>query len=177
MGAGGMIQQRKLFFIEELKRHYRELISGAHRAETDAAVASDEIRDQERHQEDAKVGIEFGRMAIEHRKRRERARRELEQLIAFEKQGVPAPSADGRVALGALVDVSIEGDDGCEERTLFLLPVGAGTELHGPGGDGYVSVVTPSSPVGRSLRTARSGDSFEVKIRGNDREWTVVDVC
>ena len=45
------------------------------------------------------------------------------------------------------------------------------------GVNGFVSVVTPSSPVGRALQGARAGDSFEVVIRGRDREWTVVDLC
>ncbi len=112
-----------------------------------------------------------------HQGRRERAKQELESLIAFAAQGIRAFRGDERVALGALVDVSVEGDDGDEERTLFLLPVGAGTELSGPGGDGFVSVVTPASPVGRALHGARAGDSFEVVIRGRDREWIVVDLC
>ena len=87
------------------------------------------------------------------------------------------PAAGDVGAVGALVDVHIESEDGEEERTLFLLPVGAGNELTGPGGDGFISVVTPNSPVGRALMGSRVADSFEIVIDGKDREWTVVDVC
>jgi transcription elongation GreA/GreB family factor len=96
-----MMMERKAFFVGELKRHYQETISGAHRAEPEAAEGSDQV----------------------------------------------------------------------------MLPVGAGTELAGPGGDGFISVITPNSPIGRALQGSRAGDSFEIVIHGRDREWTVVDVC
>jgi transcription elongation GreA/GreB family factor len=104
-------------------------------------------------------------------------KRELEKLLAFASGGVRDFSSNSPVGMGALVDVSVEGDEGPEERTLFVLPVGAGTELNGPGGDGSISVITPSSPVGRAVQGARAGDSFKVALQGRDREWTVVDLC
>lgn len=169
--------ERKVFFVTELKRHYQQLISGARRAESEAAEGADQIRQESTRKEDTKSAVELGRMAAGHRKRRQTAAQELESLIAFASRGLRALRADSPVGLGALVDVSIEGEDGSEERTLFVLPVGAGTELNGPGGDGFVSVITPNSPVGRALQGTRAGDSFEVVIQGRDREWTVVDVC
>ncbi len=172
-----MVEARKRHFVEELKSHYREIISGAHRAESAAAEGAEEIRRESRRKEDAKGAVELGRIAVGHQRRRERAKQELESLIAFAAKGLRVFRGDERVAVGALVDVSVESDDGEEERTLFLLPVGAGTELSGPGGDGFVSVVTPASPVGRALQGARAGDSFDVVVRGRDLEWTVVDVC
>jgi len=172
-----MTSDRKQHFVEELKREYRVVLSGAHRAEVAAAEAAESIRGEARRKEDAKSAAMEARMASGHRRRRERAKQELEALIAFAARGLPRFGGDAPVALGALVDVSIEGEDGSEERTLFVLPVGAGSELHGPGGDGFVSVVTPASPVGRALHGLRAGDSFEIVIDGKDREWTVVDVC
>ena len=100
----------------------------------------------------------------------------MESLLEFAEKGLRRFAAADRVDLGALVDVRIEDDGGEEERTLFFLPVGAGAELAGPGGDGWVQVVTPRSPVGKALLRARAGDSFEIVIDGRDREWTVVDV-
>ena len=85
-------------------------------------------------------------------------------------------AGDLQFDLGALVDVRIEAEPREAERTLFFLPVGAGTELHGPGGDGFVVVVTPQSPVGKCLLHSRPGDSFEIVVDGRDREWTVVDL-
>jgi transcription elongation GreA/GreB family factor len=171
-----MASDRKAFFVEELKRHYQEAIASAREAEVNAANAADEVRKQARNKDDAKAAVEPGRMAGGHRKRRQRAVRELETLIQFASRGVPKFGVKSAVALGALVDVSIEADDSTEERTLFLLPVGAGTELSGPGGDGFISVIGPGSPVGRALIGARIGDDVEVVVGGHDREWTVVDL-
>jgi transcription elongation GreA/GreB family factor len=55
--------------------------------------------------------------------------------------------------------------------------VGAGAELEGPGGDGFLSVITPDSPVGKSLVGRRVGDSFETAINGVEREWTLMDLA
>jgi transcription elongation GreA/GreB family factor len=171
-----MGSDRKTHFIEELARHYRDIISGAHRAESEAGEAADQIQRDARRREDAKAAVESGRMAAGHRRRRERAVGELEKLLAFAASGLKQFAPSDAVDLGALVDVSIETDEGSEERTLFVLPVGAGNELHGPGGDGFVSVITPASPVGRALQGTRVGDCVEVIVRGQDREWTVVDL-
>jgi transcription elongation GreA/GreB family factor len=169
--------QRKAYFIDQLMEHYREVIAGAHGAESSAGQAVEEIRAEARNKDDAKGAIEAGRMAVAHRKRRQRARRELEALIAFASRGVKDYAPTAAIGLGALVDVSVEADDGSEERTLFLLPVGAGTELNGPGGDGFISVIGPDSPLGRGLYGARAGDEVEIVIAGRDREWAIVDVC
>jgi transcription elongation GreA/GreB family factor len=56
---------------------------------------------------------------------------------------------------------------------LFLAPVGAGIELTGPGGDGFLSVVTPSSPIGRALLGRAVGETLEIVVNGETREWTV----
>jgi transcription elongation GreA/GreB family factor len=172
-----MIRKRKQFFVDALKAQYQEIISAARLAETRAAQAAAEIQNDARRKEDAKGAVEFGRMAAGHRGRRERAAKELETLIAFAARGLQAYRREAPIRLGTLVDVSTETEDGREERTLFVLPVGAGSELEGPGGDGFISVVTPASPVGKALQGASAGDIVDVVIAGNDREWTVVDVC
>jgi transcription elongation GreA/GreB family factor len=166
----------KKFFIEELKRVYSERIAAAARAEAEAAEEADRARSESRRREDTKDAVVQGRLATGHRKRRLRAVSEMERLLDFAARGIPRFKASDRVDLGALVDVHIEDVRGEEERTLFVLPVGAGVELSGPGGDGFVMVVTPGSPVGKSLMRSRSGDSFEIDIDGQDREWTVVDL-
>jgi len=171
-----MADNLKATFIEALKQHYGELISDARGAETASAEAAEGVQSEVRRKEDAQSAAAFGRMTAGHRRRRERAVAELERLIACAAGGVPAFSGQSKVGLGALVDVSIEDEAGSEERTLFVLPVGAGVELAGPGGDGFLSVVTPTSPVGRALMGAGRGDSFEIRIAGRDREWCVVDV-
>lgn len=173
-----MDSARKLHFVAELKQHYRDIIAGAADAESGTAAAADSLQREARSREDAKGAAEFGRMSLQHRGRRERAKRELEALIRFAKGGLVDLPRSARVGLGALVDVSLEDADtgDTEERTLFILPVGAGTDLLGPGGDGFVSVITPDSPVGRSLMGSVEGDSFEIATRKQAREWTVAFV-
>ncbi len=172
-----MSAERKRHFIEELKRHYREIIAAAREAEVGVAEAAETLRGEARSRDDAKGASEFGRMASDHRDRRERAKAEVDTLLRFAERGLRSLPPDAKAGLGALVDVSIEDETGTEERTYFLLPVGAGTELLGPGGDGFISVVTPESPVGRGLMGAAVGDGLEISTREHDREWTVVDVC
>ena len=172
-----MTIKRKMFFIDELKAHYQEVISAARVAEVAAGSAADEVRRDARNKEDAKGAVESGRLASGHRRRRMRATQELERLIRFASAGGRALGAKTQVGLGAMVDVSIETDEGSDERTLFVLPGGAGTALNGPGGDGFISVVGLDSPVGKALAGAREGDEVEAMVRGVDREWTVVDLC
>ena len=175
-----MSLKRKQHFVEELKAHLGGIVADARKAEVAAAEASDAIRNDARNKEDAKGAAESGRLAGAHMQRRERARQEAEKLISFASSGLQPFRPSSKIALGALVDVQIENPedpDASEERTLFILPVGAGTQLTGPGGDGFISVVTPSSPVGRALQGTEVGDSFDITIAGEDREWTIVDIC
>ena len=61
--------------------------------------------------------------------------------------------------------------------TFPLAPAGAGATLTGPGGDGLLSVVTPSSPVGKAVRRRRVGDVVSVRVHGEVREWTITWVA
>jgi transcription elongation GreA/GreB family factor len=95
-------------------------------------------------------------------------RQALETLGTFR----PTPLPRGqRIALGALVEIEDEEGQG---QTLFLAPVGAGEEITGPGGDGFFTVVTPASPIGSAVLGRREGESVQIRIRGEIREWTVV---
>jgi transcription elongation GreA/GreB family factor len=167
----------KRYFVDELKRVYQERIAAAGRAEADAALEAEEIRTASNRREDAKSADLQNRLAAGHRQRREQWVDEVDKLIAFAERGLPEFKPTAKVGLGALVDVRIEDEIGdAEERTLFVLPVGAGTEVSGPGGDGFVAVVTPTSPVGRSLVGSRAGDSFDITIEGRERYWTIESV-
>lgn len=167
----------KRYFVEELKRVYSERIASAARAEATAAEGADAIRSESTRREDTKAAAMEGRLSSGHRRRRKQAVAEMETLLDFAERGLRRFRPKDRVDVGALVDVRIEDEAGEEERTLFLLPVGSGAELTGPGGDGFVVVVAPKSPVGKALVGARVGDSFEVVVDGRDREWTVVDLA
>jgi transcription elongation GreA/GreB family factor len=167
----------KRYFVEELKREYGERIASAGRAESTSADEASRLQSGSSRREDGKAAALEGRLASGHRRRRKQAVAEMEALLDFAERGMPVYRPKDRVGVGALVDVRIEDEAGEEERTLFLLPVGSGAELTGPGGDGFVVVVAPKSPVGKALMGARVGDSFEIVVDGRDREWTVLDLC
>jgi transcription elongation GreA/GreB family factor len=133
-----------------------------------AEVAREGATPQEK-REDARVALEFGGLARGQGHRLERARADLAVLEGFRPAPLPA---GGRIAAGAVVE--IEDEDSGEGRTFFLAPVGAGVELTMPDGDGFLSVVTPASPVGRAVVGRRRGDSVEVTVEGETRYWKIV---
>ena len=118
--------------------------------------------------EDSRTALEFSRLARAQARRAAQARSDLDALAGWEPAALPA---GGSIDLGALVEVEDEEGHGL---TFFLAPVGAGEELAGPGGDGFLSVVTPSSPLGHAVVGRRVGDTVEVRLQGGVREWTIV---
>lgn len=71
------------------------------------------------------------------------------------------------VAAGALVE--LEDDD--DARLYLVLPYGGGTEVEHDGRS--VTVVTGTSPLGRSLLGRVVGDDVEFVVRGKKRELVV----
>jgi transcription elongation GreA/GreB family factor len=149
----------------------------AHRAELEAREAARTLATESEKKEDGRAVIEYGSLATGQAQRARRVQEELKALSDFQQEALPSFSRKSPVALGALIDVSTEDEEGFSERTFFLLPVGAGTELTGPGGDGFLSVITPASPVGRALMGRRAGDTIQVTLAGEVREWTVLEVA
>jgi transcription elongation GreA/GreB family factor len=90
---------------------------------------------------------------------------ELEAAVA----NVPAMTieATSKVSLGAVVTVDEDGD----ELVFFVAGHGGGLEL--PGG---VTVVTPSSPIGRALLGKREDDECEVAAGGRKRTLVITKV-
>jgi transcription elongation GreA/GreB family factor len=159
----------KRSLLDQLAATIRGTAQVAERASAAAAEVAREGATPHEQREDARVAIEFGALARGQGHRLERARAELEALEKFR----PAPIArGGRVAVGAVVEIEDE-DDG-EGRTFFLAPVGAGVELTAPGGDGFLTVVTPASPVGRRVVGRRVGDVIEVTVEEQTRYWKIV---
>jgi transcription elongation GreA/GreB family factor len=149
----------------------------AHRAQAEAREAARSLATESEKKEDGRAAIEYGSLATGQSARVRRLQEELTVLMAFREAEPPRFRRGDAVALGALVDVRTEDEQGYDERTFFVLPVGAGTELTGPGGDGFLSVITPASPVGRALLGRRAGDSVDVTLGGEVREWTVLEVA
>jgi len=159
----------KGFLLEQLAQHVRETARTARIAMEAANTEAREGATAAERREDSRVAQENSGLARGHRARLDRAMSELAMLERFRP---PRFNAKSIIALGAIVEV----EDGAEGRTLFLAPVGAGIELTGPGGDGFLSVVTPSSPIGRAVIGRRVGDTVEVMVNGEVSDWTLTYV-
>jgi transcription elongation GreA/GreB family factor len=86
-----------------------------------------------------------------------RAEQLAEELVLLERFAVRSFTQDDPLALAALA--RIEDDDG--ERLYFLAPAGAGTKLTAE--DSEITVVTPSSPLGRTLIGKHLDDELEFR--------------
>ena len=75
------------------------------------------------------------------------------------------------IAAGALVQLEDEEE---QERSVLLLPLGAGIKL--TAGDQDIQVITPTSPLGEALLAKETGDLIEIHLGGRRREWTIVGV-
>jgi transcription elongation GreA/GreB family factor len=158
----------KRFLIEQLSDRLRESAQVARKA---GQAAAEEARDgatAAEKRENARVAQEYTGLARGQTARAGRTMAELSALETFR----PGPLPSGApIAIGAVVEVEEEGAG--IGRTFFLAPVGAGVELTGPGGDGFLSVVTPQSHVGRAVLGRRVGETIEVTVQGEPRDWTI----
>jgi transcription elongation GreA/GreB family factor len=159
----------KGYLLEQLAERLRATASGARQAMEAANTEAREGATPGERREDSRVAQENAGLARGHR---ERLARVTHELAALEKFRPPRFTAKSPVTLGAIVEV----EDGAEGRTLFIAPAGAGLELTGPGGDGFLSVVTPTSPIGRAIMGKRVGDEIEVVVNGESNDWTVTFV-
>ncbi|HEY4242540.1 MAG TPA: GreA/GreB family elongation factor [Kofleriaceae bacterium] len=137
----------------------------AHAQEARDGATPDEKR------EDARAGHQLAVMGRAQQARAQQAIAEADALARFRPQPLPETA---RIGVGAIVEV--EDTDSGEGRTFFLAPVGAGVTLVGPGGDGHLSVVTPVSPIGRAVIGKTSGDTVDITVEGDAREWQITYV-
>ncbi len=159
----------KRLLVEQLCARLRASALSAEKAGIEAAEEARHGATPAEKREDARVLLENAGLARGQVQRAERARADLAALEVFR----PTQFAPGAaVALGAVVEV----EDEDEGRTFFLAPAGAGEELSGPDGDGLLSVVTPASPVGRAVLGRKKGETIEVTVKGEVREWTITYV-
>jgi transcription elongation GreA/GreB family factor len=158
------------------KQYLVDQLIGELRASVRAALSASEVAGAEvvegatpaEKREDARAALEFGALAGAHNRRARRVQGEIDALTAFR----PEPWRPGApIATGAVVEV--EDADSRQGRTFFLAPAGAGITLTGPDGDGFLSVVTAASPIGRAVLGRRLGDVVDVTVEGEAREWTI----
>lgn len=153
----------KADLLAQLNAHLQATVRDARQAMEAASVEAREGATPAEKREDSRVALEQSGLARGQQARLNRALADVALLEGF------APKKTKHVDLGSIVEV--ESDD--VGRTLFLAPAGAGVELTGPGGDGYLSVVTPSSPLGRAVLGRSLGDIVELVVGGEKREWTI----
>jgi|SRR5450759_4035452 transcription elongation GreA/GreB family factor len=159
----------KKFLVEQLSERLRQASHVARKASQVAADVAREGATPAEKREDARTALEFGGLAKGQKERADRMAAELSTLAIFHPRKL---SAQMPITLGAIVEV----EDESLGRTFFLAPVGAGIELTGPGGDGFLSVVTPISPIGKAVLGRKVGDTVDVVIQNEPREWTITYV-
>ena len=150
--------------VEQLAARIRETLEVALREQDAAATEARDGATPSEKRDDARTALEFSNLARAQARRALAAREQLAQIESFR----PGRAGD-RVRLGDIVEI----EDGAAGRTIFLAPVGAGIELTMPEGDGFVTVVTPASPLGKGLIGRELGDTVETSVRGEERDWTV----
>lgn len=158
----------KPFLVAQLATRIRESAQVALREQAAAAAEARDGATPDEKRSDARVALEFSSLAHAQGRRASTALDELTLLESFR----PVTTGATRIALGSILEV----EDGDEGRTLFLAPVGAGVELTMPDGDGFLTVVTPASPLGKAILGRGVGETVEVVVRGEPREWTVTFV-
>jgi transcription elongation GreA/GreB family factor len=152
----------------------RQLEGAARTALSARDAAAAEARDgatPDEKREDARAAHQLASLGKQQQRRAQVALADADRLLQWKPTALPANAA---IAIGAIVE--IEDADTGEGRTFFLAPVGAGTTLTGPGGDGHLSVVTPVSPIGKAVLGRRTGDVVDVTIEGELREWQITYV-
>lgn len=161
----------KQYMVDQLASRIRESAQVAKREQEAATVEARDGATPDEKRSDARVALEYSNLAHAQGKRASAA---LDELALVESFSLPKLSAtQPKVSVGTIVEV----EDGDEGRTIFLAPAGAGIELTMPDGDGYVTVVTPSSPLGKAILGRTLGDTVEVVVKGEPREWTVTFVA
>jgi transcription elongation GreA/GreB family factor len=154
----------KQFMVAQLAARIRDTLQVALREQEAAAIEARDGATPSEKRDDARTALEYSNLAAAQGRRALAAREELARIESFRPR-----TAGPYVNLGDIVE--IEG--GATGRTIFLAPVGAGVELTMPDGDGFVTVVTPASPLGKALIGRVLGDTVEISVRGEDRDWTV----
>ncbi len=159
----------KRALILQVETALRAQLEGSRRTAEDSRDAAAHVATEEEKRSDSRVALELGALAKGHARR---SRQLQEELDALERLRPRPLTRRDPVQLGAIVEV----EDDAEGRTFFLLPVAAGREITGPDGDGVLTVITASSPMGRAVMGRRVGETVEVQTGDEPREWPITYV-
>ena len=150
-------------FVEQLARELESIAAAARKS---FATATDE-----EHHADGKYDtfkLESSYLARGQAKRVEELTCALESLRMLPLRALHAASP---IQLGALV--RLDADDG-GGRTLFLCAAAGGERVTADGEE--IMIITSRSPLGQALLGKSAGETFDIRIGGDTRAFTVVSV-
>jgi transcription elongation GreA/GreB family factor len=145
--------------LAQLEAHL-ETARAAHASATEGAISDDARPENDK---DTR-GLEQSYLA------RGIAGRVAELEAAVESIAAMTLAKSTRVAIGALV--TVEQGDADKERTLYIAPHGGGLTLSGD-----ITVVTPTSPMGRALLGKVVDDDAELVTGGTTRSLTITAIA
>lgn len=161
--------------MEDLKKRILEAFFAELEQElmtiTEAAFAAREAAISEEAKAENKYdtrGLEASYLAGAQAKRAS----ELRETISKLKKNKVRMYAEGE-AIQGLALVTVERDD-AEEKRFFLVPAEGGAKIQLDGQTYFL--VTPESPIGKSLWNLKQGDEFEFTLKGQKQFYEVVDI-
>src|SRR4051794_17762055 len=125
----------KQALIDQLLKVLSGQLAVVSRASKDASSAARDMTSDNEKKADTREVIEFGALASGHARRQGQL---AEEVGALERLRLKPRTKAEPIGIGAIVE--IEDEETQEGRTFFVMPVGAGVELTGPGGDGLLTV-------------------------------------
>ena len=93
--------------------------------------------------------------------------------ILTDFKSIPLLSFDDSTPIQLSALVTLENEEG-EEKHLFLAPSGGGINIKVE--KKQITVITPSSPLGKALMGKEQGDSIEVSTNTSDCEYEILKV-
>lgn len=93
-------------------------------------------------------------------------------LITFKKLKVTERLADEPVSIGSLVTLE---DEKSVLQLVFISPVAGGLKVKYK--KNIITLVTPSSPIGRAIISSRLGDEIEVNPGEEKKYYQITDIC
>jgi len=101
----------------------------------------------------------------------ERVLQLAERLHRFKTLAIREPLEGKKIGLTALIEL----DDGDTRQLYFLLGESGGMKLNVE--DQSITVITPDSPLGRSLIGKSEGDFIEIVVKKSKREYEITRVA
>lgn len=158
-------KQQVLGLIIEQLSHDLELLLQAAKNAHEASIHEENIPDNKYDT----LGLEASYLAQGQANRGQEIRQALEE---YRRLNLQPFDDDSPIRLTALVTLRAEGDS---TRSVFIGPLEGGLRVRDQQGE--VMVITPPSPLGRSLIGQRCGDSIETGSGAGSREYEIIQVC